>query len=240
MPLLFEPGSSFSHGVSIYWVEVIVSRLTSLSLLQYMRKYLFQPLGIGPTSDLPLYEEWEGTSNAFGNLTDLVEILQSLTSKSCPILRQSTITEIFRPQLSRDAQIALSNYVYGTDAHTQNLTDNLALDWGLGGIINMDTTCSARSYGSLSCGNIHDADWWVDRRAGVYGVVVLDPFTCSNKKASDAQSISETKHGSLRIRFNVSDTPVSTQYDSGTRKGHLRSRTMARIKKWMRRVAHEF
>ncbi|TVY44866.1 Acyltransferase LovD [Lachnellula cervina] len=45
-PLLFEPGTSWEYGYSLEWVGVLVTRLSAMSLEQYMQKHIWDPLGI--------------------------------------------------------------------------------------------------------------------------------------------------------------------------------------------------
>jgi len=41
MPLIFEPGSSWAYGAGIDYAGVVVSRLTGLSLEEYMQKNIW-------------------------------------------------------------------------------------------------------------------------------------------------------------------------------------------------------
>ncbi|TVY35060.1 Acyltransferase [Lachnellula subtilissima] len=45
-PLLFEPGTSWEYGYSLEWVGVLVTRLSAMSLEEYMQKHIWHPLGI--------------------------------------------------------------------------------------------------------------------------------------------------------------------------------------------------
>ncbi|KAF2181661.1 beta-lactamase family protein [Zopfia rhizophila CBS 207.26] len=45
-PLVFEPGTSWVYGPSIDWAGLMVERVSKLSLEEYMRKNLWEPLGI--------------------------------------------------------------------------------------------------------------------------------------------------------------------------------------------------
>lgn len=44
-PLIYEPGSSFHYSQSIDWAGVLVERVSGMSLHDYMRKYIWGPLG---------------------------------------------------------------------------------------------------------------------------------------------------------------------------------------------------
>lgn len=46
MPLLFEPGEGWIYGAGIDAVGVLISRVTKMSLEEYMQKNIFEPLGM--------------------------------------------------------------------------------------------------------------------------------------------------------------------------------------------------
>ena len=45
-PLLYEPGTAWSYGASIDWAGVVVERVNSVSLEEYMKLNIWEPLGI--------------------------------------------------------------------------------------------------------------------------------------------------------------------------------------------------
>ena len=45
-PLLFEPGSAYSYGISIDWLGFIVASISGLTLAEYADKHIIQPLGL--------------------------------------------------------------------------------------------------------------------------------------------------------------------------------------------------
>lgn len=48
-PLLFEPGTSWMYGSSLDWAGKVVEVVSGVDLDSYMRRYIFEPLGITPT-----------------------------------------------------------------------------------------------------------------------------------------------------------------------------------------------
>ncbi|CAH2352268.1 putative monacolin J acid methylbutanoyltransferase [[Candida] railenensis] len=46
MPLVFEPGSKFLYGHSSDWLGLVVKEVTGLNLGEYLKKYVFEPLGM--------------------------------------------------------------------------------------------------------------------------------------------------------------------------------------------------
>lgn len=52
-PLLFEPGESWEYSVGLDWAGEMVSRVTKLSLEDYMQKHIWAPLGMKITTFFP-------------------------------------------------------------------------------------------------------------------------------------------------------------------------------------------
>ncbi|KAK5550703.1 hypothetical protein LTR46_011294 [Exophiala xenobiotica] len=52
-PLVNQPGTAFECGVNIDWVGIFIERFTKLTLSQYFRKYIFEPLGINNVDFYP-------------------------------------------------------------------------------------------------------------------------------------------------------------------------------------------
>lgn len=53
LPLIHHPGTQFDYGVNIDWAGVLVERVSGLSLNEYFRKHIFEPLGIEDISFFP-------------------------------------------------------------------------------------------------------------------------------------------------------------------------------------------
>ena len=54
-PLLFNPGSAWEYGIGIDWLGVLIEKISDMSLQDYMKENIFNPLGMNDTSyDLPL------------------------------------------------------------------------------------------------------------------------------------------------------------------------------------------
>ena len=45
-PLVFEPGTQFMYGTSLDWAGKLIERVTGQSLEEYMKKHIFEPLGV--------------------------------------------------------------------------------------------------------------------------------------------------------------------------------------------------
>ncbi|KAI0843294.1 beta-lactamase family protein [Hypoxylon sp. FL0890] len=53
LPLLYEPGEDFQYSSSIDWAGKVVEKLTGQSLEDYMRKNIFEPLGMDNATFFP-------------------------------------------------------------------------------------------------------------------------------------------------------------------------------------------
>ncbi|KAE9569012.1 Acyltransferase LovD [Colletotrichum fructicola] len=53
IPLLFEPGQGWAYGGGVEWAGIAVERLTKLKLGEYMKKNIFDPLGMTSTTFHP-------------------------------------------------------------------------------------------------------------------------------------------------------------------------------------------
>ncbi|KAI5862040.1 beta-lactamase/transpeptidase-like protein [Durotheca rogersii] len=50
LPMLFEPGEGWAYGTGLDWAGVLVEWLSGLSLDEYMKRNLWEPLGVGGDS----------------------------------------------------------------------------------------------------------------------------------------------------------------------------------------------
>ena len=48
-PLLADPGDSWEYGISIDWVGQLIEKVSGQSLRDYLRKNMFDPLGMDHT-----------------------------------------------------------------------------------------------------------------------------------------------------------------------------------------------
>ncbi|KAG6359671.1 hypothetical protein INS49_013194 [Diaporthe citri] len=55
-PLLFQPGEGWEYGVGIDWAGIALERVTGQKLNDYMKKSIFEPLGIKNMSMIPTPE----------------------------------------------------------------------------------------------------------------------------------------------------------------------------------------
>lgn len=56
-PLSYQPGTSWMYGSGLDWAGLVVERITGLTLLQFMQKYMFDPLNINDAQFYPVTRE---------------------------------------------------------------------------------------------------------------------------------------------------------------------------------------
>ncbi|KAJ7671130.1 beta-lactamase/transpeptidase-like protein [Mycena rosella] len=124
-PLLFDPGAGFCYGGSIYFTGMLVARLTSQPLAEYVQANIFEPLGmslstLAPQTHpdpqllgtlLPMVRRTpsglvpvEGpTRDATVSVCDLGVLLSDLLGPASKILTPASADLLFSPQLAAAA-----------------------------------------------------------------------------------------------------------------------------------------
>lgn len=129
MPLLFQPGESWMYGVGNDWAGRVVEKLTNSSLEEYMKKNIFEPLGMDSTTFLVSTKSWEkrrvetafrqaqgplvkgdeqspsnpeflsGGSGLYTTPSDYSKLLEALLRGDPEVLSPQSVEELLRPQL---------------------------------------------------------------------------------------------------------------------------------------------
>jgi CubicO group peptidase (beta-lactamase class C family) len=214
-PLLFEPGESWEYSVGIDWAGEMVTRVSNLSLEDYMKKNIWGPLGMNHITFFPKKDPevmsrladmserdcpvtmfgtaedpnaklkytdntiWaiesvacHGGAGGYGSPLDYHKMLYSICADDGKLLKSATIDEMFKPQLTDAArakmqeliEIPAMNQVYG------GYPGGIKVDWGIGGIMNLNAL-PGRSAGSIAWGGYPNLLWYIDRRAGMSGIM---------------------------------------------------------------------
>lgn len=113
-----------------------------------------------------------GGGGGYGSVLDYQKLLQSLCADDEKVLKSATLTEMFKPQLTDEAREAFA--FVRTVGPTNDLFGGIPLDvktdWGIGGMINT-AAYPGRSAGSMAWGGYPNLIWWVDRAAGMSGIL---------------------------------------------------------------------
>jgi len=119
-PLLFEPGEGWLYGVSIEWTQCLVGRLTNQPLATYVKKNIFNQLGMDSSTYSP-QDDTELASRILkmvrrdgdrllpvnyplkeliSSVPDLSALFIDLISSSSKLLRKEHIDLLFTPQFA--------------------------------------------------------------------------------------------------------------------------------------------
>jgi CubicO group peptidase (beta-lactamase class C family) len=118
-PLLFEPGEGWAYGHSVHWLQLVVSRASGQTFLQYMQEHIFDALGMKNSTYLPhtredvssrllqgvqrkedgsLVPAPEGTMNGLAcSISDIKTVLVDLISPKPKLLGENGVALLFEP-----------------------------------------------------------------------------------------------------------------------------------------------
>ncbi|KAF7972555.1 hypothetical protein HWV62_17768 [Athelia sp. TMB] len=199
MPLVFEPGEDWEYGSGLDWAGAMVERASGLKLEAYMKKNIWEPLGI--------------ESIAF-HLERNEEVRRQLVSVSARVPSTGLLVHSPDPVISDPAEDAMGGAgAYGSPAEYAKVLRSILIDdgkllkgesvdemfrpqlseaskrawmervpdgnigpagtemsWGLGGMTNLKDVEGRRRKGSLAWGGYPNLFWWIDREAGIAGI----------------------------------------------------------------------
>lgn len=133
----------------------------------------------------PDTKDCHGGTGGFGNPYEYFKCLHSICANDGRLLEPETVDEMFKPQLSDASKKALAKKLLIPEV-AQCLGAFPAgsnLDWGIGGIMNLDDFGS-RSKGSISWGGYPNLNWWIDRTSGVCGILGSQFYPPGDPKAN--------------------------------------------------------
>jgi len=117
-------------------------------------------------------EECEGGAGGYASPSEYFKLLMSICANDGKILKSETIEEMFKPQLSEQSKSAFLDLLALPEVNNTmgGFPGGTGIDYGLSGIMNMDDL-SSRKAGTLAWGGYPNLKWWIDRKAGVCGIL---------------------------------------------------------------------
>lgn len=112
-----------------------------------------------------------GGSGLHSTVADYARFLTGLLSGK--LVSQPTLDEMFRPQLDEAVATALGKTARAS-GYVHEITPGTPLNHGLGGLINMADVQGKRAAGSMMWSGAANGRWWVDRKTGIAGVLVVN------------------------------------------------------------------
>jgi len=115
-------------------------------------------------------EDDAGGGGAYSTAPDYLNMLKSILQDDGRLLKSSMIDEMFKPQLPDP------KYLEGVLAIPEllatfapNFPVGLKVNYGLGGLLNMEKLSSGRNVQSMQWGGYSNLSWWIDREGGICG-----------------------------------------------------------------------
>ncbi|KAI2628211.1 beta-lactamase/transpeptidase-like protein [Xylaria nigripes] len=206
-PLNYAPGASWKYGTGLEWAGYLLTKLTNKTLSTYMRENIFEPLGMSsttfdpktrtlafayshtdsaghtilkpgpsPVPDTPAFET--GGAGLFSTLADYGRLVHGVLTQK--VLGPEGTALLFAPQLDEAQREVLMETVDAMreGGFAPELPRGCPVDYGLGGLVNMADVPEKRRAGSLMWSGMSNGRWWIDREAGLAGVVLTQvlPF----------------------------------------------------------------
>ncbi|KAJ4412523.1 hypothetical protein N0V82_008748 [Gnomoniopsis sp. IMI 355080] len=112
-----------------------------------------------------------GGAGLYTTAADFAKFLQTLLKASAgeeAILKQDTVDEMFKPQLTsvqRHELKFLTELFH--DGMVPDFETGMPLDHGIGGVINLEDSLAKRKKGSLMWAGMTNGHWFVDRQSGI-------------------------------------------------------------------------
>ncbi|KFY31518.1 hypothetical protein V493_01032, partial [Pseudogymnoascus sp. VKM F-4281 (FW-2241)] len=125
---------------------------------------------------------------------DYMKLLTALLHADAKLLKSSSIDEMFEPQLPDSKYLEqvlkvpeMRNILVG------NFPEGLKVNFGLGGMLNMEPLPSGRRKGSMQWGGMPNLFWWIDRKSAICGTYFSQVMPMGDRKSIDLFSELETE-----------------------------------------------
>jgi CubicO group peptidase (beta-lactamase class C family) len=209
VPLSFEPGEGFAYGYSIYWTQLLITRLGG-DFVKYMQDNIFTPLQM-VSSDYRPHEKpglWNrrlrmvermgdklvptdtGSQGLACSMLDMGAILGDLISPSPRLLKQEHIDFLFTGQFApsseemRDLLEFDGNYAFC--AGKPGSTGPPSVNWSAAGlVIERELALSGIPKGSVVWEGMPNVLWVMNRERGLAMVFATQLIPVGDKVAND-------------------------------------------------------
>jgi len=190
-PLLHQPGSRWTYGVSTLLLGNIVEAVTGKALGDALEQLVFTPLGMTETSfkvrdnQVPPCRREEGTwqvqplfpempygdGGLVSTAADYAKFLRCLLKKGAPLLSEHAFNEMTQNQIG---DLYVETQPAANPGFTLPFPRGGGVDkWGLGFQIHMDPAPGLRSPGSFSWCGLLNTYFWVDPAKNIAGIVMM-------------------------------------------------------------------
>ncbi|MBX3498352.1 MAG: beta-lactamase family protein [Alphaproteobacteria bacterium] len=197
-PLTFDPGTRWDYGINIDWVGKAIEAASGEKLDAYLRKNVFEPLGMASTSfklnddqrsrlsgmhargedgklaampfEIPQEPEFHmGGGGLYGTVQDYLKFVHCLLNDGAPLVSKKTFAEMARNNIGDINVVALKTAAAPYSADA-DFFPGIQCKWGLSFLINTATTPQGRSPGSLAWAGLANTFFWADPVKKIGGV----------------------------------------------------------------------
>jgi len=114
-----------------------------------------------------------GGAGLYGNVVDYQRLLQSICADDGKLLKKETVDHMFQDHLSVESRTAFNNHIKIPAVRETfgGVPDGMEITYGLGGMIYLKDIEGGRRAGSMAWGGYPNLVWFVDRKAGVNGIL---------------------------------------------------------------------
>lgn len=206
VPMPHDPGTAWEYSVSTDWLGLLVERVSGQSLASYLRKNVYEPLGMNdstfaPTAeqrsrllrvmqrqadgklepspiDLPPTPEWDAAGHgSYGTIQDYGRFVQAWLADGADVLKPATVQMAVQDHLGA---IKLPELLKSQMPMLSNDIASLPVpqSWGLGFHLTLANLPGMRSAGTADWAGVFNSYYWIDRKKGIGGVLMTQmlPF----------------------------------------------------------------
>ena len=190
-PLLHQPGSQWTYGVSTLLLGNIIETVTDLPLGDALEQLVLGPLEMTETSfkvrdnQTPPYrwaeDSWQpqslfpempyGDGGLISTAEDYAKFLRCLLNNGAPLLGEASFAEMKQNQIG---ELFVETQPAANPGFTFPFPRGGGVDkWGLGFQIHMDPAPGMRSPGSFSWCGLLNTYFWVDPTRNIAGIIMM-------------------------------------------------------------------
>ncbi|KAG5946206.1 hypothetical protein E4U59_004261 [Claviceps monticola] len=110
-------------------------------------------------------------------LRELLRVTQHGTQNDSSVISAQTAREMLTPQLDEAQARSLHRKIYNPSAHSTFAPEfevGQPLNYGLGGMLNMQNVPGKRRAGSIAWSGILNSRWWLDPKTGIAAVLIVN------------------------------------------------------------------
>jgi methyl acetate hydrolase len=203
-PLLFEPGSGWTYGISTDWTGQLIEAATGEGLDAYLQRRIFSPLGMSETTFSPSESQRArrasmhargadgalapmafemppppnfgmGGGGLYSTAADYLRFLSAILAGGGPILSPASVAAM-RGSEWQGLEVGVLPAANPALCAGFDPFPGMSKRWGLGFLINPEPGLDGRSAGSLAWAGLGNCYYWADPAQGVAGVFLAQHF----------------------------------------------------------------